>query len=104
MLPHGSAFRSVPENEREHMSPAVLANAGQENEMSKHDEETPDDGNAAVVGGRRALWTVRDVATYARCSPRTVSNLMLAGMPFMKLGHLVRFDPEDVRAWIRGRE
>lgn len=48
------------------------------------------------------LWKVRDVAAYAQCSPRTVNNLMVAGLPFIKLGHLVRFEPEAVTAWMRG--
>ncbi|HPA20523.1 MAG TPA: helix-turn-helix domain-containing protein [Verrucomicrobiae bacterium] len=48
------------------------------------------------------LWKVADVAAYARCSPRTVGNLMVAGLPFIKLGHLVRFEPRAVARWMAG--
>ena len=45
---------------------------------------------------------MKDVVAFCRCSPRTVSNLMLAGMPYIKIGHLVRFDPDEVIAWMKG--
>ncbi|HPA18249.1 MAG TPA: helix-turn-helix domain-containing protein [Verrucomicrobiae bacterium] len=59
-------------------------------------------GRDAGANGAR-LWKVRDVADYARCSPRTVGNLMVAGMPRIKLGRLVRFDPGAVMEWMRDR-
>lgn len=46
------------------------------------------------------LWTIEDVARYARCSLRHVSKLREQGLPFRKLGHLVRFKPEAVKAWL----
>ena len=45
------------------------------------------------------LWTVRDVADYARCSTRHVSNLRNQGLPFRKAGRLVRFNAEAVKRW-----
>lgn len=57
--------------------------------------------DAGANGAR--LWKVRDVAAYAQCSPRTVCNLIVAGMPRIKLGRLVRFDPAAVMEWMRDR-
>ena len=46
------------------------------------------------------LWTIDDVARYARCSVRHVATLReQLGLPFRKLGHLVRFSPEAVKQW-----
>jgi hypothetical protein len=46
-----------------------------------------------------SLWTLDDVARYARCSVRHVMNLRKLGLPYRKLGHLVRFSPEAVKRW-----
>jgi excisionase family DNA binding protein len=46
-----------------------------------------------------SLWTLDDVARYARCSVRHVMNLRKHGLPYRKLGHLVRFSPEAVKRW-----
>jgi phage terminase Nu1 subunit (DNA packaging protein) len=45
------------------------------------------------------LWNINDVARYARCSIRHVTTLREQGLPFRKLGHLVRFSPEAVKRW-----
>jgi excisionase family DNA binding protein len=46
------------------------------------------------------LWTIDDVARYARCSVRYVATLReQQGLRFRKLGHLVRFSPEAVNRW-----
>ncbi len=47
----------------------------------------------------KTLWTIDDVARYARCSLRHVTTLRDQGLPFRKLGHLVRFSPEAVKRW-----
>jgi excisionase family DNA binding protein len=47
----------------------------------------------------KTLWTIDDVALYARCSLRHVTTLREQGLPFRKLGHLVRFSPEAVKRW-----
>ncbi len=47
----------------------------------------------------KTLWTIDDVARYARCSVRHVTTLREQGLPFRKLGHLVRFNPEVVKRW-----
>jgi excisionase family DNA binding protein len=54
--------------------------------------------NSSIQNGP-VLWTVRDVADYARCSTRHVSNLRNQGLPFRKVGRLVRFSPEVVKRW-----
>jgi len=46
------------------------------------------------------LWTIGDVARYARCSLRHVSTLRNQGLPHRKLGHMVRFNPKAVKAWL----
>jgi excisionase family DNA binding protein len=48
----------------------------------------------------KTLWTIEDVARYARCSIRHVTTLREQGLPFRKLGHLVRFNPEAVKRWL----
>ncbi len=46
------------------------------------------------------LWSMPDVAEYLGCTVRHVQNLMTAGLPHFKLGRLVRFSPEEVRAYL----
>lgn len=46
------------------------------------------------------LWTVRDVACFARCSLRQVGYLRQEGLPFVRIGRLVRFDPPQVVGWL----
>ena len=60
--------------------------------------ETTAAANSSTQNGL-VLWTVRDVADYARCSTRHVSNLRNQGLPFRKTGRLVRFSPEAVKRW-----
>lgn len=47
------------------------------------------------------LWAVADVARYANCSERHVWNLRRDGLPSVKVGALVRFEPEAVKVWLR---
>lgn len=46
------------------------------------------------------LWTARDVARFTRCSLRQVGYLRNEGLPFVRIGRLVRFDPPRVTAWL----
>jgi excisionase family DNA binding protein len=50
-----------------------------------------------------ALWTLEDVAAHMRCTPRHIQNLVKAGLPHLKIGRLVRFDPMEVRAYTAKR-
>jgi excisionase family DNA binding protein len=40
--------------------------------------------------------TIKDVAAYMGCTPRHVQNLMLRGLPHMKLGRLLRFKIDEI--------
>jgi excisionase family DNA binding protein len=42
------------------------------------------------------LLTIKDVAAYMGCTPRHVQNLMLRGLPYMKLGRLLRFKIDEI--------
>ena len=54
----------------------------------------------SAIPPETSLWTIDDVARYARCSVRHVTTLReQKGLPFRKLGHLVRFNPEAVKRW-----
>ena len=46
------------------------------------------------------LWTARDVARFTRCSLRQVGYLRKEGLPFVRIGRLVRFAPPQVTAWL----
>ncbi|HYD40081.1 MAG TPA: helix-turn-helix domain-containing protein [Anaeromyxobacter sp.] len=49
------------------------------------------------------LWTVKDVARYLGVSASWVYQHVAAGeLPYRRIGGLVRFFPEDVRAYARG--
>jgi len=40
------------------------------------------------------------VARFTRCSIRQVGYLREEGLPFVRIGRLVRFDPSQVTAWL----
>jgi hypothetical protein len=46
------------------------------------------------------LWTARDVACFTRSSLRQVGYLREEGLPVVRIGRLVRFDPPQVIAWL----
>lgn len=50
-----------------------------------------------------ALWTTAEVARFLACTPRHVVNLQMNGLPHFYVGRLVRFDPAEVRAFLRDR-
>lgn len=59
--------------------------------------QSPSDSPAPID----RLWTAEDVAKYVGCSVREIRNLRYAGMPTIKFRHLIRFESEAVRAWLR---
>jgi excisionase family DNA binding protein len=63
--------------------------------MEQHQNQPPSSQEAT-----EGLWTIEDVARYARCSLRHVSKLRELGLPHRKLGNLVRFNPKTVKAWL----
>jgi len=49
------------------------------------------------------LWDARDVARYLKASRSWVYQRAEAGLlPSLRMGGLLRFEPEAVRAWARG--
>ena len=64
------------------------------------DATAPGSAQSRYTGS--APWTIDDVARYARCSLRHVTTLREHGLPYRKLGHLVRFSPEAVKRWFEG--
>ena len=60
----------------------------------------PSSDPQSAIQPESSLWTIDDVARYARRSVRHVTTLReQRGLPFRKLGHLVRFSPEAVKRW-----
>lgn len=51
--------------------------------------------------GFRRLLTKHDVAELLNCSPRHVDTLKaVAGLPFRRLGNLIRYDAQAVLKWV----
>jgi len=50
------------------------------------------------------LWKADDLARYLGCSVREVRNLRYAGLPTIKFRHLIRFEPDLVKVWLRGQQ
>ena len=49
------------------------------------------------------LWRVADVAAYLGCSTKLVYRKAEEGLlPCLRVGALLRFEPEAVRRWVRG--
>lgn len=49
----------------------------------------------------KLVWTVEDVARELHCSVRHVRKLVsIDRIPYCKVGHLVRFSPTKVLAWV----
>jgi len=52
---------------------------------------------------REPLWMVADVAAYLRVSRSWVYHRAEVGeLPCLRIGALLRFDPEEIRAFARG--
>ena len=50
-----------------------------------------------------ALWDASDLAAFLKCSRKTVYNRSEAGLiPCVRIGALLRFEPETIRKWVRG--
>ena len=47
------------------------------------------------------LWTSADVARFLGCSERQVYVLRNQGLPSIHVASMVRFDPVQVRAWLK---
>lgn len=50
-----------------------------------------------------SLWDAKDVALFLKVSRSWVYQKAEAGdLPYLRVGGLVRFEPEAIRAWARG--
>jgi predicted DNA-binding transcriptional regulator AlpA len=60
--------------------------------------------NPAEQSSNGTLWTVEDVAAYLKTSRSWVYEKSKGkdAIPTMRVGGLLRYAPEDVRAWARG--
>ena len=50
------------------------------------------------------LWTTGEVANALSVSRSTVARLVKDGLPVVRMGRLVRFDPEKIEAYIDRRD
>jgi excisionase family DNA binding protein len=59
--------------------------------------------NATVQNTPEPLWTAGDVKGFLRCSLSMVYKLVREGkLPAIRVGTLLRFNPDQVRAFARG--
>ncbi len=63
------------------------------------DTKSPD--SAQTTAPDQRLWKADDLARYIGCSVREIRNMRWAGLPTIKFRHLIRFEPEAVKAWLR---
>ena len=67
--------------------------------------ETPAPGNDVAVGASERLWTVADVANFLGASESWVRHASASGrLPRIRIGGLLRFHPDQIRAHTRGEE
>ena len=50
------------------------------------------------------LLTLQEVARVLAVSPRTVRRLLSRGLPHVRIGRVLRFDPVDVGSWVEARK
>ncbi|HEX2882456.1 MAG TPA: helix-turn-helix domain-containing protein [Polyangiaceae bacterium] len=66
--------------------------------------ERPESTTSASTDKDPSLWDVADVATYLKVSRSWVYHQAESGrMPYFRIGNLLRFDPEDIKAFARQR-
>jgi phage terminase Nu1 subunit (DNA packaging protein) len=64
-------------------------------------DTSPPEAEPAATTPTERLWTAEDLAHYIGCSVREIRNLRYAGLPTIKFRHLIRFESEAVKAWLR---
>lgn len=52
------------------------------------------------------LWTVKDVAAYLKMSRSSVYSSLTNrdAIPAVRMGSIIRFDPDAVKAWVAARQ
>jgi len=68
------------------------------------DSPLPESEQTSTPTPDERLWTVDDLARYIGCSVREIRNLRYAGLPTIKFRHLIRFEPEAVKVWLRAQQ
>ena len=68
------------------------------------DTPLPESEQTSTQTSNERLWTAYDLARYTGCSVREIRNLRYAGSPTIKFRHLIRFEPEAVKAWLRTQQ
>jgi excisionase family DNA binding protein len=54
---------------------------------------------------RRRLLDIEVLASWLATTPRHIRRLVAERrVPFVKVGHFIRFDPEDITRWIEGQK
>jgi excisionase family DNA binding protein len=61
----------------------------------------PPSTSAAEAG---QLLTIEQVAEFLGVSTKTVRRLMQRGLPSVRFGRLVRFEPRDLLRWVEARK
>tara|TARA_B100000902_G_scaffold127275_1_gene126748 strand:- start:33 stop:293 length:261 start_codon:yes stop_codon:yes gene_type:complete len=49
------------------------------------------------------LMNTKEIAQFIKLSPKQIGRLRNRGLPFLKIGKLVRFNPEAVLQWLQNR-
>lgn len=68
------------------------------------DTPLPEPEQTSTSTQNERLWAAYDLARYIGCSVREIRNLRYAGLPTIKFRHLVRFEPEAVKVWLRKQQ
>jgi len=53
---------------------------------------------------RKRLLTITDIGEYLQVGRTAVYKLLDEGMPNYRVGHVTRFDVDEVLAWLRERQ
>jgi len=73
-----------------------------ERRTPRSDRRRGPDGRAAIVEQVSSTWRVKDVADFLQASESWVRHAAAGGrLPCVKIGGLLRFDPDEIRALAR---
>lgn len=64
----------------------------------------PPAGHAGDIRELPRLLTLPEVAEVLRVSPKTVQRLLKRGLPCIRFGRSVRFEPKAVSRWLDARK
>jgi len=68
------------------------------------DRPLPESEQTSTQTSKERLWTADDLARYIDCSVREIRNLRYASLPTIKFRHLIRFEPDAVKVWLRAQQ